>query len=215
MKRFLHFLTGIILFSGCAAPLVRVIDKKEVSKPFSNILIIYVDGNIDFHFLDSTTYDICVRSCFSDASKFATRSSAEDMLFDRLSTLHTKINKSSDLFTADYNRYPDFIDQINKLGIDAVLLIDFGKFPHTAYNSGTRLSTSPYYFNHADKDKAPSTINSVFQCWLVDVKTKFPVWSAQLDAKGKKLDPVNNNLHPSTVKDIWKSLVDGGYIFPY
>ncbi|MDR3715274.1 MAG: hypothetical protein P4L51_20910 [Puia sp.] len=221
MKGFFYFLAGILFLSGCAAPLVRVIDEKEVPRPFKNVMVVYVDGNIDFHFLDSTTYNICVRPAFSDTGKFVARNDAENLLSEYLSSSHTKIIKSGDLFTYDYNSYADFTNQIDSLRIEAVLLVDFTRYSHTAYNTGTRLSTSPYYFNHRDKFKAPTTAKSMFQCYLVDPKTRFSVWTAQLDARGKGKDLTEGSgntrltLRSSTVKDISKGLVDGGYIYAY
>jgi len=44
--------------------------KKGYPKPFTNILAVYVDGDMDFSVFDSTTYNISIRPRYKRMDKF-------------------------------------------------------------------------------------------------------------------------------------------------
>ncbi len=201
----------MVFMAACSAPLMKVTDKKGVARPFTNVLVVYVSGNFDFNFLDSVTYNIAIKGYLGDTAAYAVRNEVETILSGELNSYHTHILKSSDLFSAGNNGYDDFISETIRQSVEAVLIVDLGKYIHKAYISNTiygynrSLTTPPSVF------RKESVLDAGFQCYLVDLKSKLPVWIAQVEVKGQKITPDRNYLKISVAKSLADSLVRGGY----
>jgi hypothetical protein len=63
-------LFAVLLLTGRAVRTINVLEKKDTPKPFTNILAVYVDGDMDFSVFDSTTYNISIRPRYKRMDKF-------------------------------------------------------------------------------------------------------------------------------------------------
>ena len=200
MKQLLALPLCILLFSACSVSSVAVLDKKEPNRPYTKILAIYLDEACDFTFFDSTTYNICIRSCFAKEGNLELRSRVETAIADNLATSGTAVLKSSDLPEEYTNSYDNFQKGIDSLGIDAVLMIDFRNYTHNIQYAKYRPNV-PY-----------ERFTAGFECYLMNSKsTNIPVWIAQLNRKGKTYSG-KKGLNHSMAHKVSKSLKAAGYI---
>jgi hypothetical protein len=218
MKQLLIFFSYAIILTGSATSSINVVEHKDPSKPFSKVLAIYVDGDFEFRFFDSTTCNICIKSCFTDAADFEIRSKAENVLHDKFSSSQTTIVKSSDIFNTDVNSYDDFKKQIDSLGIDGILLISRRHYTHTSHAlpRGAYSPNGHESFNANDplsRGSSYQTPNAVFDCYLLKSESYFTLWQAQLDVKGKGHYNGKGALRSSMAARLAKNLTDGHYIF--
>jgi hypothetical protein len=218
MRRFFFLSCWIVLLAGCAVPSITVVVKKEPTKPFSKVLTIYMDEACDFTMFDSTTYNICVKSCFMKTDNFGVRTKVEKMLVEELSSSGTAIIKSSALFgTRDVN-YNDFIRSIDSLGIDAILLVDYQKYLHDLHigapiraGNGIQYSSgvAPGYNGNGIEHQV---LDAGFQCYLISPRNMLaPLWIAQLGARGNHYTG-KKGPDQSIAQKIAKSLKGMGYI---
>lgn len=218
MKQLFVLFSSAIILTGCAASSINVVEHKDPSKPFSKVLAIYVDGDFEFRFLDSTTYNICIKSCFTDSADFEIRSKAENVLHDKFSSSQTTIVKSSDIFNSDVNSYDDFMKQIDSLGIDGILLINRRHYTHTSHALPGAGYSPNGHVSYTVNDPMSGggsyqTPNAVFECYLLKSKSYFPLWQAQLDVKGNGYYNGKGALRSSMAATLAKNLTDGHYIF--
>ena len=229
MKQLLIFLLCTELLSGCAATSVNVLEHKKPSKPFSKLLAIYIDGNFELKFLDSSFFNICIQPTLADTNNTSIRYDAEDVLSKKFSSSGTSIVKSSDIFNSAVNSYNDFIKQINDLGIDGILLVSRGSYSHTIHELPSISSPIPNPVLSAVPMGNPvflpvqtsvsvggrsyKTPNVTFECYLFKSNTYFPLWKAQLDTKGKGYYNGKAALQNSMAQQLAKSLTDNHYIF--
>lgn len=214
MNRLFSPLALLLFLTGCAASSIHVIEKKETPRPFSKILAIYIDGDVEFPVFDSTSYNICIKSCFSDSAHFDVRSSAEDLLYDALSAPRSQILESSNLFDIYINSYTDFTNRLDSLGVDALLIVHLRHYTYTEHAlPGVRDRIS--HSTTLEGGGSYRTPNAVFECYLIKPHTYFPVWKASLDVKGKGYYNGKGALKTGMVRQLEKSLVSGGYIVPH
>lgn len=217
------------LLASCGVSL-KVLDKRAPDKPFSRIMIIYVDDPFEFFALDSVTYDIGIKSCFRDTADFVVRNKVEELLSGRFSDFNTDIVKSADVFNVSVNSYDDFQRQLDSLNIDAILLINLRRFDHstdivtgntrTVYKSSAhygpgdnyRISNSSHTVSMPDT-KSEST-DATFKCYLIKSKDYLPVWSARFEAsKGGRPDKkAFANKISQGIAMVAKKLSEQGYI---
>jgi hypothetical protein len=214
MGKLFAFVLLFILLTGCAATTLIVVEKKETAKPFSKILAIYVDGDIDFSVFDSTTYNICIKSVFTDSAGYDTRSSTEDLIVNYLSTARSLIVKSSDFFDLYTNSYDDFTRQVDSAGIEALLIVHVRRYSYTKHILPTvqkNISSS----SSVGVGGSYRTPNAAFECYLIEPHAYFPIWKAALDVKGKGYYNGKGALKTSMLEQLQKGLVSGGYIVPH
>jgi hypothetical protein len=206
----------LLLFTGCAVSSINVLEKKETPKPFSSILVVYVDGDIDFSVFDSLTYDICLRPSFIDTSSLEIRSNTEVLLSDALSAPRSVFFRASDFFGPDLNSFADFNTQMDSLHTDAILLI------HTHHYTYTRHDISVTTPNGSAGQLALSTTttvsfgtpNAAFACYLIRPHEYLPVWRAEVAVKGKSYNG-KRVLRSGMISKLENSLVTGGYLAPH
>lgn len=218
MKRFLILFFFIALLAGCVAPSISVVVKKEATKPFSKVLVIYLDEACDFSMFDSTTYNICVKGCFIKTDNYEVRTKVEKILSEALASRGTAIVRSSALFKTRAASYTDFNRSIDSVGIDAILLVDFQKYMHdmhidapTRAGNGIQYSSgvAPGYNGNGIEHQV---LNSGFQCYLISPQNMLaPLWLAQLGARGDHYTG-KKGLNENLAQKIAKSLKGMGYI---
>jgi hypothetical protein len=214
MGKLISFVLLFLLLTGCATTTLMVVEKKETAKPFSKILAIYVDGDIDFSVFDSTTYNICIKSAFTDSAGYGVRSGTEELIANYLSTPRSLVLKSSDLFDLYTNSYGDFIRQVDSAGIDALLIVHVRRYSYTRHilpGVEKNISSS----GSVGAGGSYRTPNAAFECYLIEPHAYFPVWKAALDVKGKGYYNGKGILKTSMLEQLQKGLVSGGYIVPH
>jgi hypothetical protein len=223
MKLLVILVGSILMCSGCATSSIHILEKKEPTRPYTKILAIYLEEGCEFSMLDSTTYNICIRSCFmkTDTEALALRKRVEDHIALNLSTSGTTVLKSADLFDTVTNSYADFEKTIDNLAIDALLIVDARGFLHNEQHSPGTFAPN-YTYSHGAGYNATSytstpgttytTVNGSFESLLINTKSiAFPVWRAILETKGT---PYNGKrgLNRSMASKIAQSLKSSGYI---
>jgi hypothetical protein len=218
MKRFFFLSLCIALLAGCAVPSMSVVVKKEATKPFSKVLVIYLDEACDFSMFDSTTYNICVKGSFIKTDNFEVRTKVEKLLSEQLSSSGTAIIRGSALYKTRAVGYGDFTRSIDSLGIDAILLVDFQKYMHdmhidapTRAGNGIQINSgvAPGYNGNGVEHQV---LNSGFQCYLISPRNMLaPLWIAQLGARGDHYTG-KKGLNESLAEKIAKGLKGMGYI---
>jgi hypothetical protein len=223
MKIWYILLGTILLCTGCVTSSIHVLEKKEPTRPYTKILAIYLEEGCEFSLLDSMTYNICIRSCFlkTDTESIALRSRVEDHIAHDLSTFGTAVVKSADLFDSTTNSYTDFLSTIDRLSIDALLIVDSRGFLHIEHDVSA--NTSPNYtYSHSagyhptsyttTPGRTYSTVNGSFESLLINTKSiAFPVWRALLETKGRQYNG-KKGLNRSMAGKIAQSLKSSGYI---
>jgi hypothetical protein len=216
MKKLLVPLVLLFLTSGCAVSSLSVIEKKETLKPFSNILVVYVDNDIDFSVFDSLTYNICLKPSFSDTASLNTRGNTEKLLSDGLSAPRSNIIRSSDVFGPDFDSYYEFMAQMDSLGVDAILLVHLHGYTYS--NHELPVYERPVGSNprtYVRVGGSFNTPNGAFACYLIKTHDYLPLWKAEVDVKGKGYYNGKRALKSDMVGKIENSLVTCGYISPH
>lgn len=202
----------ILVLSGCAVSL-KVIDRREPSMPYKNVLVMYLHEGCDFTIFDSISYNICVQSSFAKEGSLAIRDKAEAFIANELTTSGTAVLKSSDFSGDTFNSYAGFKHLLDSAAIDAVLLIDFRNYRHTANPIPTPVaarSMNTPAFNAPGK--AYKKLKAGFDCYLIPSKSLyFPVWYAEQEVEGRSAAEDNGLKHNMAVK-IADALKQGGYI---
>lgn len=213
----------ILLCTGCATSSIQVLEKKEPTRPYTKILAIYLEEGCEFSLLDSMTYNICIRSCFlkTDTESIALRSRVEDHIARDLTTTGTVVVKSADLFDSTTNSYTDFLSTIERMSIDALLIVDSRGYLHIEHSSPGMTTPNyaysptggyhPVSYTHTPADNY-STVNGSFESLLINTKSiAFPVWRALLETKGKRYNG-KKGLSRSMAGKLAQSLKGSGYI---
>src|SRR5258708_31860451 len=78
MKLLSILIGSILLCAGCATSSIHILEKKEPTRPYTKILAIYLEEGCEFSMLDSTTYNICIRSCFMKTDTEALKKTTPD-----------------------------------------------------------------------------------------------------------------------------------------
>ena len=200
----------VALVAGCVTPNLTVLTKKSTKKPYSKLLVVYIDGAIDLSIFDSTAYNICLRSAFLDTNTVNPRNDMEGNLADRLSAPRSLFVRSVDVLDTLANSYAYFNRQLDSLGIDAIFLINRSRF-HTV-----QADTLPNY----DLGRPPHggvvvrrIPNDVFTYYLFEPHQYLAVWKAEQMLPGRNLR--NGRLPPICLQKLEKGLVEGGYIAPH
>jgi hypothetical protein len=219
MRPLFALVFALALLSGCAVSSINVLEKKDTPKPFSKILTVYVDADIDFAVFDSLTYDICIRPVFVDTANQQTRVNTEGIISDGLSAPRSVFFKSSDLFGPSYNSYADFNAEMDSLGIDAILLIHLHRYTYTPHQlPDANYPLGPSGGNIHAYGKVSGTYltpNAAFACYLIRPREYLPLWKAEVDVKGKGFVNGKHILRADMVSNLEKTLVLEGYIAPH
>ncbi|HEY6902641.1 MAG TPA: hypothetical protein VI233_18410 [Puia sp.] len=205
MKQFL-FLAGVLLFlSACTSPSVIVKNKREASMPYTRILAIYLEEGCDFSVFDSTAYNICLKSCFSNTEGAGLRDRVETRLRKHLATRMTEVLRSVDYFGANNCDYVYFRRTVDSLKVDAVLMVGLRSHSHderevTVVRDG--LPESSRY----------KTLNAFFVCDLLNPRSLYmPVWRAEIEEKGWRYTG-DNGLNRNMTKKLAGSLKAARYV---
>src|SRR5258708_11250304 len=193
MKLLSILIGSILMCAGCATSSIHILEKKEPTRPYTKILAIYLEEGCEFSVLDSTTYNICIRSCFmkTDTEALALRSRVEDHIAHDLSTSGTTVLKSADLFDTLTNSYADFEKTIDNLAIDALLIVDSRGFLHNEHYTPPTYTPNYTYIHGSDynppsytstPDRTFTTGNALFESLLLHKSSiHFPVWRPIFD----------------------------------
>jgi hypothetical protein len=204
MKQFFILSVYLLLLPGCKVYKLTVTDKKTPTRPYTNILAIYLDEACDFTLFDSTTYNICLKSCFAKTDNGKLRAAVETMLSEKIGTDGTSVKQSADILTSTTNSYQDFTRAIEEHGFDAILLVSFRKTNQNIYFNGEA--------SHQGRGEVYQKLVPGFQCYLINPRnTNFPVWTGRLEV-GDNAYSAQNGLTGSMAKAIAKSLKTIGYI---
>ncbi len=211
-------MSGITLLTGCAVSSINVLEKKDTPKPFSNILAIYVDGDIDFSVFDSTTYNICIRPSFIDTTDMTARVTTEGLISDGLSAPRSVFYRSSVIFGPTLNSYDDFRAQMDSLRIDAILLIHLHRYTYTGHPLPDAIyplrPTTGNFHVRGELHGTYLTPNAAFGCYLIRPHEYLPLWKAEVDVKGKGYANGKHVLRTDMIDKLEKTLVVEGYIAP-
>ena len=227
MKKYLAFVSALIILSGCAASSINVLQQKETTTPFSKLLLIYIDGALELNFLDSSTYNICVKEYYTDSSNVEARTLSEKRISDKLSGSRLTVVKYSDLFDSANNSYDTFLKQMDSIGVDGILIINRtkyvhkkiehqgGSFPSTSTTIGNPMTHSSItvYSGSGSVTQGWSSpaLDAGFKCYLIKSGSYFPVWIAEFALKGKDYSN-KNSLKNKMSAELSKSLKNAGYI---
>lgn len=207
---------AISLITGCAVSSITVLEKKDTPKPFSKIMAIYVDGDIDFSVFDSLTYDICIRPGFMDTTSLTIRGNTESILCNGLSAPRSAFMRSSDWFDTTFNSYKDFSTTLDSLGVDAILLVHVHHYTYTKHKIPSVVyPLTPTGTWSAGISGSYWTPNAAFGCYLIRPHEFLPVWRAEVDVKGKGYVNGKHVLRTDMVENLEKTLVTEGYITPH
>ncbi|MBN9386097.1 MAG: hypothetical protein J0H74_35395 [Chitinophagaceae bacterium] len=211
MKQTLYLcLAMLLLCAGCASSSINVIDKKNPTRPYTKVLVAYLDEGCDFTLFDSLTYDICLKSCFLNADSYPTRVQAENMLADQLTT-GTAIVKATDVLDITYNSYDYFRRVIDSLHIDAILMVDLRRYTHTDHPAYSAPLIVNGHMVTPGTGYNVKTLNGAYECFLINTgNIHFPIWHAAIDVKGRTSGGehmINNKM----AKELARSLTSAGY----
>ncbi|HMH21194.1 MAG TPA: hypothetical protein VK563_05440 [Puia sp.] len=194
----------LLLLPGCKVYTFTIVDKKTPTRPYSKIMAIYLDEACDFTLFDSTTYNICLKSCFQRADNLELRGTVEQLLAAKIGTRGTVVVSSADMLDSVTNSYTDFTKAITEGSYDALLLVSFRKINHKIYFNGDA--------SHRGSGEVYQKLVPGFQCFLFNAKnSNFPVWTAQLEI-GNKTYSAHKGLTGGMANEIAKSLKTIGYI---
>ncbi|HVM89187.1 MAG TPA: hypothetical protein VMT76_13440 [Puia sp.] len=207
MKKPCVIFSVFLIIHGCAPSYtVSVSAEKELAIPFNSFLVIYLDGACEINFLDSTTYDVCLKDIFADTSSFQFQVESEKTLSKRLSSSHNDIKKFTDFFDAGNNSYAYFRNMLDSLKIDAILLINRTGYQHVPLMyPGNVVNTT----NTSHIGTEIAKLNAEYKCYLIQSHSYFPIWSAKFDFTAGRKTSIRNTL----AKELTKVLRDGHYIF--
>jgi hypothetical protein len=177
IEQILFFIGFAAILTGCVTSSVNILESKEIAKPFSKLLLIYIDEDCNLKSLDSTTYNICIKKNFINSDNLELRTESETAFYNKLSSSRTVFVKSSDLFNAGVNDYGSFISEIENLRIDGILIISRTGSQHRMTNRG-------YYgaYNPAEVTSLypPGfALDDGYTCYFMKSDTFLPVWIGQ------------------------------------
>ncbi|MDO6429180.1 hypothetical protein Q4E93_01185 [Flavitalea sp. BT771] len=211
MKKTLPLSVGalLFLFAGCVTSSINVIEKKTPTKPYSKVLVVYVNEGCDFTLFDSLTYNICLKSCFLNTDSYETRVQAEDLLAGQLTTA-TEIVKATDVLDIANNDYDYFRRMIDSLHVDALLMVGLGR------HSGVDVLRYAAPGVIGSRVVSPGgnykgrTFNSTYDCFLMSTSSIYiPVWHAAIEIKANA--DSKSIINGKVTRDIARSLKRAGY----
>ncbi|MBS1660136.1 MAG: hypothetical protein JST68_03700 [Bacteroidetes bacterium] len=204
MKQLLFLAAGILLLSSCTTPTVIVKNKREATMPYTKILAIYLEEGCDFSLFDSTAYNICLRSCFSNAETYEARILVESRIRKHLETKGTEVLRSVDFFDAYNCDYAYFKRTVDSLKCDAVLIVGLRSHSHDEHERWVPDYVPPYKPGMTEGGPGGTklikykTLNAFFLCDLLNPKSLYmPVWRAEIKERGKSYaaaDGLNRNM---------------------
>ena len=201
----------LIAGMGCVSSSITVLEKKEPARLYEKILVIYVDEGCEFTIFDSTTYNICLRSCFLNGGNMELRRRVEGEIASNLVSKGSTVLKSSDMLDTRTNTYADFNRLIDRHAIEVLLLVDFHRFSHTEsqaqptgnYQNGLYIPNTPMHYK---------ALGAAYGCYLIDAKTSaLPFWKAEIGLKGK-IGAGKNGLNRGMARQLGETLKSSGYI---
>lgn len=213
MNKIALFTFVTLLSAGCVTTTVNVTDRKPVSRPFSKILLFYLDEGCDFSLFDSTLYDICLRDHALRDSGYYERSNQEAIIAENLSTAGTKVWVSSYQFDDAHRSYADFLHYIDSTGVDGLLIVGVRGYLHEVHTQIIPLTPATPHMPVTTEITAPVTnLNGTFLCDLFDARSLIrPVWRAEISEKGNP-HSTKTGLTGKLVQQVVASLKNSQYI---
>src|SRR6185312_10466693 len=199
--------------AGCVTTTVNVTDRKPVTRPFSRILIFYLDEGCDFSLFDSTLYNICLRThAFAD-SGYAGRSDRESVIADRLSTTGTEALVSSWYIDSAHSSYPAFRHYLDSMHVDGLLIVGARSYSHEEHTEQLPIVPStarnPVELSVTHRY---TSLNGTYLCDLFDTRSLVrPVWRAEIGEKGNG-HSTRAGLAGKLVRQVAESLKSTQYI---
>lgn len=174
--------------------------------PYTRVMAIYLEQGCDFSLFDSTAYNICLKSCFSNTEGYELRALVENRLRKHLATRMTEVLRSADFFDAYSCDYAYFRRTVDSLKVDAVLMVGLRSHSHDE-NEVTMIDR-----NGIPQTTKYKTLNAFFVCDLLNPKSFFmPVWRAEIEEKGWRFTG-DNGLNRNMTKKLAESLKAARYI---
>lgn len=200
-------------FSGCVTTTVNVTDRKPVARPFSRILIFYLDEGCDFSLFDSTLYNICLRThAFAD-SGYAGRSDRESVIADKLSTPGTEILVASWYIDSAHSSYLSFRHYLDSMRVDGLLIVGARNYSHEEHTE--QLPIAPSTTRNPVEVSVThryTSLNGTFMCDLFDTRSLVrPVWRAEIGEKGNR-NSTKGGLTDKLMRQVAESLKNTQYI---
>ncbi|GAB3823341.1 hypothetical protein GCM10028895_30150 [Pontibacter rugosus] len=195
------------MFSGCAVTSTSTAKVEKPDKFYVGIMTLVTEMDADFSQLDSATYEQHVRGKFNNLENVKYRKHLEKTLARNLEkeNVQTRIIKSSEVFELNSDvSYSEFVEKINKIGVDGILLVNQKNYWYSQ-------SYSTVHFDYTSATTVDQEPNAVFHTYLVDINSLKPVWFADSMIQGVSAgyDTLNNHL----ARSLFRKLQKDKYIF--
>lgn len=178
MKQSIILASMMLILSACSVGSISTVPREKPERPYARILTIFIDGGGNILRLDEATYESNIRLVFNNLDKLRYREQLEKTFARNITTTGTTIVQSSNIFEVNEDmNYQGFLQQVEKTNAQAILLVNL----------------TAYWHEFDGNDEEP---NASFNCYLIDLDTKEPVWLAQSTISGifAGFETLNNKL---------------------
>jgi hypothetical protein len=166
MKKLL-FLVVYAAITGCTTSHINYHTINPPDQYYKNILVLYVEGELNFVKLDEDTYQNELAGRYNNLADIEYREHLEKSLSRNMNGLSTRITKSSQVYPLNQPlSYLEFLEKIENEQAEAILLINLNTYWYEA-SSSFNSYTGEYY-----QDSEP---NASYHFYLIDVNTLKPV----------------------------------------
>lgn len=155
----------IFLFSGCATSKITAVVNEPAAAPYSKVVVLLIENDLDFYQLDPISYDKNIQPSFNNLDLIDFRNQLLKTFARNLNSEGTELIKSNDLYPVNTPvSFGDFTRKINESNAQAILLINLKAYWEPG-NSGI----------HRRKELTDTSPNALFTCYLIDTKSGKPV----------------------------------------
>ncbi len=164
--RKLFFLIVAASLAGCSTSHINYQTIHSPNHFYKNILVLYIEGDLNFHKLDEDTYQKGLMGRYNDLANIEYRNHLEKALSRNLNGPQTKVIQSNEVYPLNEPvPYREFLETMAVQHIDAILLINLNDYFYRAYPS-YHSETGHYY-----QDSEPS---ASFLFYLIDAESLKP-----------------------------------------
>lgn len=200
--KYFTVLLAITIFSGCAVSNFKTVNNTRLIDPYGKIAVIVINTQEELIDFTEQSFDDLVRPSLNDLKNIEVRSQLEKSFQNNLSSAHTAVVKSSDLFRVHENvSYDGFMNQLKDNKVEAVLV----------------LNMSGYWNTYSESNNAIP--NASFLCYLIDLKSGQQVWLATSTVNGTTEWAAYDNVCNTLARGASRKLYKAGFIyksgFPY
>jgi len=202
MKNISFLFILAFLVSSCASSYVSDQSISKPEKAYHHILVLSLFNEIDLKKFDNETYSKSIKNHFYNLDRIDNHPIIQKSLKDMISSNRTKVIPSYKLFKVNQEvAYDEFMETIDKEGIDAILVIN----------------QRNYYYEKSERIKEDGEIrvtespNAVFNTYLIDRKDLEPVWVSRIYSSGTSWD-THSSMYNSMGRKLNKKLIKSGYL---